>query len=90
MKPVRTVEDLYPAIEELIAELKASGESKLSTILDHRMHRIAWTARSELFDELREVFRKALEVEPPNLPLSLRNDIQTLLQVISDYLERQG
>jgi len=49
MKPVRTVEDLYPAIEELIAELKASGESKLSTILDHRMHRIAWTARSELF-----------------------------------------
>jgi hypothetical protein len=86
MKQIQTIENVYPAIEELIAELKSSGSSKLATILDHRMHRVAWTARSELFEELQKVLKKALESERATLPEALKNQVQLVLAAIGNYL----
>ncbi len=86
MKQIQTVEDVYPAIEELIAELKLVGRSQLATILDHRMHRVAWTARSELFEELQSVLAGALRTEEASLPEQLKNQAQRLLEVINAYL----
>lgn len=86
MKQVQTVEDIYPAVEELVAELKLAGHSKLAAILQHRMHQVAWTARSELFEELQSVLRKALEPEETSLPELLKNQMQQVLEVINGYL----
>ncbi len=90
MKQVQTIEDVYPAIEELIAELKSLEGSKLSAILDHRMHRVAWTARSELFEELQKVLAKALESGDENLPETARIQIQLVLRVIEKDLTGTG
>ena len=86
MKQIETVEDVYPAIEELIAELKLAGHSKLAAILHHRLHQVAWTARSELFEELQGVLTKALKPEKTSLPELLKNQVQRVLEVINGYL----
>mgnify|MGYP001770450562 CR=1 FL=1 len=86
MKQVQTIDDVYPAVEELIAELRPLESSNLAAILDHRMHRVAWTDRSELFEELQKVLTKALESGGVNLPEPARNQARLLLRVIKDYL----
>ena len=87
MKQIQTVDDVYPAIEELIAELKLASHSKLADILHHRMHQVAWTARSELFEELQTVLMEALQSEGANLPEPLRNQMQETSRVIDGYLK---
>jgi hypothetical protein len=56
---VRSPEDLYPIVEDLILRLKRDGATRLAAILDHRMHKVAWTTASELLEELRGVLSKA-------------------------------
>jgi hypothetical protein len=90
MKQIQTIEDVYPAIEELIAELKLGSHSKLADILDHRMHEVAWTARSELFEELQSVLTEALQSEGTNLPEPLRNQMQQTARVIDKYLNNSS
>ncbi len=87
MKQIQTIEDVYPAIEELIAELKLANHSKLAGILHHRMHQVAWTARSELFEELQSVLTEALQSEGANLPEPLRNQMRQTARVIDSYLK---
>lgn len=87
MKQIQTVEDVYPALDELAVELKTAGEPRLAAILHHRIHRVAWTARSELFEELQKVLTKALESEGANLPEPLRNQMHQALRVINSYLK---
>jgi uncharacterized protein YjgD (DUF1641 family) len=86
MKQVQTIEDVYPAIEELITELNSADRSNLAAIIDHRMHRVAWTARSELFEELRGVLTKALESQRTTLPEALKDQVQRVLKTINGYL----
>lgn len=52
---VRAPEDPYPMVEDLIVRLRRDGASRLAAILDHRMHKVAWTSASELLEELRTV-----------------------------------
>ena len=87
MKQIQTVDDVYPAVEELIAELKSASHSKLAGILHHRMHLVAWTARSELFEELQSVLMKALQSEGAKLSEPLRNQMQQTARVIDSYLK---
>lgn len=56
---LQSPDDIYPAVEELIILLKPHPTSKLSAILDHRMHKVAWTTGDELLEELRGVLTKA-------------------------------
>ena len=82
MKRIQTVEDVYPAIEELIAELQLGSHSKLANILHHRMHQVAWTARSELFEELQSVLAEALQSDGPTLPEPIRNQMRQIVRII--------
>jgi hypothetical protein len=88
MKQVQTAEDIYPAIEELIAEFETGNQSKLAAILHHRMHQVAWTARSELFEELQNVLTKALQSETVSLSEPVKHQLQRILQVIDGYLKK--
>lgn len=87
MKPIQRVEDVYPAIEEIIAELKLACNPRLAEILHHRMHQVAWTARSELFEELQTVLAEALQSEDANLPEKLRNQMEQTNRAIAGYLK---
>lgn len=90
MKQVHTVEDVYPALDEVAIKLRAIGESRVAAILQHRMHEVAWTARSELFEELQSVLTKALEPHATTLPQSLKEQIERVLLVITDFLNTDG
>ena len=57
---VRSPEDLYLLVEDLIIRLERDGETRLSAILDHRMHKVAWTSASELREELKRVLRNEM------------------------------
>ena len=86
MIEVRTIENIYPALEELIALLNESGHQNVSDILDHRMHKIAWTSRSESLEELQSILKRSLESDPMTLPRPLRDQLARVLFVINDYL----
>jgi hypothetical protein len=90
MVQVQTVEDVYPALDEVIAELNATVQSRLATILHHRMYQVAWTARSELFEELRDVLTDALKSDPGKLTVELKQQMERVLVVIRDYLEAKA
>ena len=85
MRPVRTIEDVYPALEELSLELKATGSARLQAILDHRMHQVAWTTRSE-FEELHNILTGALGSGELTLPEALRQQMERVLDVIRNFL----
>jgi hypothetical protein len=87
MIQVQAINDVYPALDELVAELNEAGQSRLATILHHRMHEVAWTARSELFEELRDVLTDALKSDAGKLPVELKPQMKRVLVVIRDYLE---
>lgn len=84
MKQVRTVEDVYPAIDELVIELNLAGHSKLGASLYHRMYQVAWTSRSELSKELQNVLTKCATSE--GLPEFLRSQMMKVLEVMEFYL----
>jgi len=86
MIQIQTIEDVYPALDELIIELKAAGELRLSELIHHRTHVVAWTARSELFEELQNVLGKALTSSEVKLPRLVKEQIEQVLLVISDFL----
>lgn len=80
------MQDVYRALDELGAELKAAGDSRLSAIIHHRLHEVAWTTRSELFEELDRVLTKALEPNEATLPQPLKEQIERVLRVIRNSL----
>lgn len=86
MRPVTGVEQIFPAVDELIAELRAAGAPRLATVFHHRMHRVAWATRSELFEELQEVLTGALNSKEEPLPGALKNQVERVLLVIRKAL----
>ena len=86
MLPVQTAEQVYAATDELVVELKAIGESQMAAILHHRLHKVAWTSRAELFEEL----RKVLSEKGGALPVPLREQVQRIIGVIEGVLGGPG
>ena len=82
MKKIQSIIDVYPAIDELIIELKTVSQFKLADTLYHRLHQVAWTSGSELFEELQNVLEGALQSYEVDLSESIRSQIQQILCVI--------
>jgi hypothetical protein len=89
MPQFQTINDIYPALDKLVDELKATGHSRLAAILHHRIYQVAWTARSELFDELQHVLTKAMQSDDTNLPQPVRDQIEQILRIIVSYLNSE-
>jgi len=85
MIKVTTVDDIYPAVDELVIGLRASGQVRLANILHHRMHQVAWTTRSELFTELGNVLRHAMEADK-NICGSEREQVERIMHVLNECL----
>jgi hypothetical protein len=80
---IKTSEEIYVAIKELISELKTCGESKLSAILQHRTFQVAWTTRGELFEELIKVLsdQNLLSIKIPSRINKQIKEIYVYLQL---------
>lgn len=82
MLPVSSAEHVYSAIDELVRELRSVGPADLATVLDHRVHKVAWTARDELFEEL----EKVLASRASDVPAHLRGQVERIREVIRKAL----
>jgi len=72
--------DIYAQLNQLIKELRLSEKTRLAEILDHRIHKVAWTTSSELFKEIRNIFNKELKTNENQLSENLKNLISDLLK----------
>jgi hypothetical protein len=52
---------IYHEMDALAAELANAGQQDLADVILHRVHKVAWTSRSELLTELRTVLTDALK-----------------------------
>ena len=86
MIQIQSPDDIYPAVVELIALLKQHPTSKLSAILDHRMHKVAWTTGSELLEELRSVLTKVRSDEA--FDADILAQVERLIAVINEKLRQ--
>ena len=83
---MQTTNDIYPAVEKLIIQLKEYPASNLSVILDHRMHKVAWTTGGELIEELYRVLTSSLINESSLFSLEVRIKIERLLNLIKNQI----
>jgi hypothetical protein len=85
MIPIRTLDDLYSAVDELITELNSLNRIQLAGALSHRLHIVAWTRGSELIEELRSLLSEALSAHGEPLPLAAEQKIQRILTAMERY-----
>jgi hypothetical protein len=78
-------DNVYRAMEELIAELRASSNSALADKLYHRIHSVSWTTQSELLEELKFILEEALH-SPPTTSLGLRERMKDVLATLSGQI----
>lgn len=84
MLDVNTPDDVYPAVDELVSALNSLGKTELGAMLEHRVHKVAWTTRTELFEELRRVLGG---VSPASLPPQLDRQVRALVDVLDEHLK---
>jgi hypothetical protein len=82
MLNVKTPDDVFSAVRELIVTLDRLGHKRVSTILQHRMCVVSWTSRSELFEELREVLAEFLATDGSRIDTLLADQIRSIISVI--------
>ena len=80
MRNVSTIQDIYPAVEELILLLKEREHTKISSVLEHRMHEVSWTSASELYEELRNILCNA--ISNSDVAHEIKEQMRTLVTVI--------
>ena len=86
MEEIRTVQDIYTSVDALVAELNSLKLSGLANTLSFRVHKVAWTSRSELLEELQAVMSEALRVDGGSLPPSIKREIEEILRGIERIL----
>jgi hypothetical protein len=87
MTPIKTADNFYRALGELIVALKDAGHSRLADILDHRLRRVVWSTQSELFEELKSILGRAGEIENEEMAPDLRDRVGSFLLSIGRVLE---
>lgn len=90
MTPIRTLDDLYSAVDELITELNSLNRAELARALSYRLHKVAWTTGSELMAELRSLLSETLSADGERLPLAVKEKIQSILTGIESHTGPKG
>jgi hypothetical protein len=84
MLKVNTPDGVYPAVDELVSALNLLGKTELAAKLEHRVHKVAWTTRAELFEELRQVLAG---VALTSLPPQVGQQVRVLIDALDGYLK---
>jgi len=87
MKQIKVTQDVYPALDELVIELKKTNQRHLAVSLHRRMHEDVWTTGSELYEELQNILTNALRSREIKLPKVLKKQLEQVLFVINKYLK---
>jgi hypothetical protein len=91
MRQIAGARDVYPGVEELIAELELAGSSQPAAILQYRMRHVPWGAGPEHFGELRLDLSRALGSQGADLPESIKARMRRIVEVIdADTEEAQA
>jgi hypothetical protein len=83
---IQSSDDIFPAVEELIKLFNRHPTSKLSAILDQRMHKVAWTTGDELLEELRSVLTRARRNEV--FDANIHAQVDQIVLTINEKLKR--
>ncbi len=86
MIEVRTAEDIYPALREIIEEMRKTGLEKQAAILTHRMTKVAWTSRDELFEELVKVLSDIDATQGVAMPAPLSSQVRLVLKTLREVV----
>lgn len=87
MIAVHSIADVFPAIEELISLLPSQGGSRLSMVLQHRMHAVTWTTSGELYEELIGILEEAISTDATPLTPETRLQMEKIAQLLNEYLQ---
>jgi hypothetical protein len=85
MKEIKTVQEIYAAVDTLVAELNSLKFSELAHELSIRV-RGTWTTGTELPEELQAVMTQSLRVDGDRLPRSIRQEVEDILRAIKRAL----
>lgn len=55
--PFQSSQEFYAYLDTVVADLRNAGFAHEADAIDFRLHRVAWTTSTELFDELEERLR---------------------------------
>jgi len=80
---MKSSEELYLVLDEVIATLDSGGFVGFANVLRHRIRTVAWTSASELFEELIRVL-EAHNSEP--IAAELRLKIDESIRFMKKYL----
>ena len=81
---MRGADEIYRSLDGLVVSLREAGYSKLAATIQYRLHKIAWTTRSELFEELEVVLGRALASDGAEMPEALKRRIAQILSAMRD------
>jgi hypothetical protein len=81
-----TITISYEPFDKLIISLRADGLLKESDILHHRIHKVAWTTSSELFEELGQVIKKIRQENPPSLSDVSKEHVSEAIEMVKSVL----
>lgn len=81
-------EKIYEAVRRIIASMESTGFQTYADILTHRMTKVAWSSRDELFKELLEVFAKVRMQDELNIQESIMDEIAVVERSIRIQLEK--
>lgn len=80
---IENINDIYPALEELMVFFEKNDQKYISSIIQHRLHKVKWTTRNELFDEISKVLSDYVRMNRGNLDVAINNQINRILDIIN-------
>ena len=87
MEKYNSNQDFYNHIDEFVVRLDQSNYAGYAKKLHHRLHDVAWTTTSELFGELKEIFKELL-VTQPAVSKEMQNDLKHFISTIDKAWEQ--
>ncbi len=86
MIKVEKLEDVYPAIDELINRLSKNGNNIIARTLYHRMYKVSWSCRDELLEELYQILKNVLNSNSGDLTLDIKQQIAEINNIIKNVI----
>lgn len=77
-----TTEQIYIAIDELIALLKRGKHAKFAMTLEHRMYKVSWTSGSELLENVAYLLTAYSDEHGDNLDRETIEKIESIITAI--------
>lgn len=83
MLNIQTIDNIYPAIVELIAVLDQNDKQRqLASALQHKMYGTAWMSRTGLIKDLTNVLRDFAEKERTSIYGEVSIQIDKIIKIV--------